>query len=161
MQYASETIVSSEKSQAEIKSTLQKYGATKYAYYEDDGKAAIACEMHNRQLRFVVSLPNRMSDEFIYAGQGSKRRVRDVQTQHKFWEQACRQKWRAMALIIKAKFVAVESEVRTFEQEFLEDFVMPNGQTVGEYIRPQLEAAYASGTMPKLLPGIGETGPVN
>lgn len=57
--------------------------------------------------------------------------------------------------------IAVEENVVTFEQEFLEFIVLPNGQTVGEYVRPQIAAAYASGTMPKLLPGIGETGMVS
>lgn len=161
MKYASETLVSSEKSQAEIKTTLQKYGATKYAYYEDEDKAGIRCEMQSRQLQFIVTLPSRTSAEFIYAGEGTRRKVRDIQTQHKFWEQACRQKWRALALIIKAKMVAVESGIVTFEQEFLEHILLPSGQTVGEYIRPQIEVAYASGTMPKLLPGIGETGLVS
>ena len=161
MKYASETLVSSEKSQAEIKTTLQKYGASKYAYYEDEDKAGIRCEMQGRQLQFIVILPNRTNDEFVYVGEGTRRRVRDIQTQHKFWEQACRQKWRALALIIKAKMVAVESGIVTFEQEFLEHILLPTGQTVGEFIRPQIAVAYQSGKMPKLLPGIGETGSIN
>lgn len=159
--YASETEVSSEKSQAEIKATLQRYGATRYAYYEDDDRAGIRCEIKNRQIQFIVPLPKRTDDEFIYAGEGARRRVRDVETQHKFWEKACRQRWRALALVVKAKLEAVESGIATFEQEFLDYILLPSGQTVGEFMRPQIEAAYDSGQMPKLLPGFGETGQVN
>jgi hypothetical protein len=35
--------------------------------------------------------------------------------------------------------------------------VLPNGQTVGECMVPQISAAYETGRMPRLLPGIGET----
>lgn len=91
MKYAAETEVSSDRSQAEIKTTLQKYGATKYAYYEDEGKAAIGCEMRGRQLRFIVNLPDRQADEFIYRNlKNDKRCVRDIGEQHSIWEKACR-----------------------------------------------------------------------
>jgi hypothetical protein len=157
MKYASQTEVSVDRSQSEIKNTLQRYGATKYAYYEDDERAGITCEIQNRRIRFIVPLPSRTADEFVYAGTGAKRKVRDVPTQHKFWEQACRQKWRALALVVKAKLEAVESGIATFEEEFLAYIVLPNNQTVNEYIKPQIEQAYLSGKMPKLLPGFGES----
>jgi hypothetical protein len=35
--------------------------------------------------------------------------------------------------------------------------VTPNGQTVGEWLKPQIEEAYANGRMPSLLPGRGES----
>lgn len=151
MKYASETLVSSEKSQAEIKTTLQKYGATKYAYYEDEDKAGIRCEMQGRQLQFIVTLPNRTADEFIYAGEGTRRKVRDVQAQHKFWEQACRQKWRALALIIKAKMVAVESGIVTFEQEFLSHILLNDGRTVADHALPVIAEVYKTGRIKPLL----------
>jgi hypothetical protein len=34
---------------------------------------------------------------------------------------------------------------------------MANGQTVSRWISPQLDAMYASGRMPALLPAMGET----
>ena len=39
-----------------------------------------------------------------------------------------------------------------FEREFFYDTVLPNGQTVGEYLAPQLEQAYQQGRLPSLLP---------
>jgi len=64
----------------------------------------------------------------------------------------CRQKWRALALVIKAKLEAVESGISVFEDEFMAAIVMPNGRTVSEEIRPRIAAAYESGNMPALLP---------
>lgn len=78
-----------------------------------------------------------------------------------FGGKPARQRWRALALAIKAKLEAVETGIATFEEEFLNYIVLPDGVTVGEFIRPQIETAYATGTMPKMLPGIGETGPAN
>lgn len=39
----------------------------------------------------------------------------------------------------------------TVEREFLADIALPNGQTVGELMRPQLQEAYGSGRMPPML----------
>jgi hypothetical protein len=160
MRYASQTEVSSEKSQTEIRSTLNRYGATKFMFYEEDMRAAIAFEISSRRIRFVIPLPDRKADEFIYQqiNQSGARRVCDVVAQHKKWEQACRQKWRALALAIKAKLEAVESGIATFEEEFLAYVVLPDNRTVGEFLAPQLDAVYASGVMPKMLPALGETG---
>ncbi|MCF7821873.1 MAG: hypothetical protein K9M17_05480 [Mariprofundaceae bacterium] len=65
-----------------------------------------------------------------------------------------RQAWRALNLVVKAKLEAVESGITTFEDEFLAHIMLPDGSTVGHLMRPQLEAAYDSGSMPKGLPGL-------
>src|SRR6516165_3177484 len=41
---------------------------------------------------------------------------------------------------------------------FLGETVLPDKQTVAEYMAPQIEAAYATGQMPKLLPFFGTDG---
>lgn len=68
------------------------------------------------------------------------------------WEQGCRQRWRALALVIKAKLEAVESGITTFEEEFLAHIVMPDGMTVGNHVRPTIQAWYSGGQMRPLLP---------
>ena len=67
------------------------------------------------------------------------------------WQQACRQRWRALALVIKAKLEAVETGIATFEQEFLAYIVLPNGQSVGDTAIPAIEAAAAGKDLPPLL----------
>lgn len=154
MKYAQDTSVSSDRSQAEIKSTIQRYGASKYAYFEEDERAAIMFELNDRRLRFNVPLPARTADEFVYRfynGRNTQKTL-PVAKQHERWEQACRQRWRALALAIKAKLEAVESGITTFEEEFLAHIVLADGKTIGEHIGPQIPKLCAVGGLPKLLP---------
>lgn len=65
---------------------------------------------------------------------------------------AIKQRWRALALIIKAKLEAVESGISEFDDEFLANIMLPDGATVGEWFRPQLAEAYRIGSMPTGLP---------
>jgi hypothetical protein len=58
---------------------------------------------------------------------------------------------------VRAKLEAVQSGITTLEREFLSDIVMPNNQTVSQWLAPQLDAAYQSGRMPPLLPGPQES----
>ena len=60
-------------------------------------------------------------------------------------------------MVIKAKLEAVESGISIFEEEFLAHLVLPDGKTVGQFMLPQVEAAYETGKMPKLLPRYAET----
>ena len=39
--------------------------------------------------------------------------------QRQLWEQGCRSRWRAILLILLAKFEAIEAGISTFEREFL------------------------------------------
>ena len=54
--------------------------------------------------------------------------------------------------MIKAKLEAIHQGISSIEREFLADTIMPDGQTVAEWVEPQLAKAYESGQMPKLLP---------
>lgn len=47
-----------------------------------------------------------------------------------------------------AKFTAIQQGIRTFEDEFLADTVLPNNQTVRQYYTPQLRLAIESKQMP-------------
>lgn len=147
--YAAKTDVSSAKSKAEIESTVERYGASQFlSGWDLDGRAVVGFTMEGRQVRFVLQLPDRNSNEFTRSSRGP--RSADIAATH--WEQACRQRWRALALVIKAKLEAVESGIAIFEDEFMANIVLPNGRLVGEEIRPAIASAYATGEMPPLLP---------
>ena len=88
-------------------------------------------------------------DDFIKTPTGRQRTV--AQTRQAS-EQAVRQRWRALALVIKAKLEAVESGITCFEDEFMAHIVLPNGNTVSQWLIPQISSAYENGAMPKLLP---------
>jgi hypothetical protein len=136
-----------ERSRHEIERTLQRYGATKFAYGWSNDQGVIQFERVNRHIRFTLPLPYRKDFPDHQAGNG--RRV----SGEKEWEQACRRAWRALALVIKAKLEAVDAGIVTFEEEFMAQIVLPSGSTVGEFMTPQIERAYETGGMPALLPG--------
>jgi hypothetical protein len=152
MRYAEKTQVSSEKSRGEIERTLVRYGASHFMYGWQKGAAVVAFQMRGKAIKFVLPLPDRQSDAFTLTP--SKKQRRSEREAEAAWEQACRQRWRALQLCIKAKLEAVESGITSFEEEFLSHFVMPSGQTLAEHVLPQLEEAHRSGKMPRLLLGM-------
>lgn len=147
--YASETAVSSEKSRAEIESTLRRYGASTFGYMAGPERAVIAFEAQGRRIRFELPMPNPGERRFTHTPNTDKQRTREAA--YEAWEQGCRQAWRALALCIKAKLEAVEAGITTFEAEFLAHIVLPDGQTVGQLALPSVAAAYRGEPMPPLL----------
>jgi hypothetical protein len=147
--FAENTEVSVEKSRAEIERMIIRYGATSTAFVNGAGRAMIMFEANARRVAFNLPLPNIEDKQFEKDGRGN---IREPTKRHEVWERACRQKWRALALVIKAKLEAVASGITTFEDEFLSHIVMPDGQTVGEHVRPKIAASYASGAVQPLLP---------
>ncbi len=147
--YAEKTSVSTEKSRAEIERTLQKYGADQFMYGWDQERAIVGFRMAGRQIKFLLPMPNKLDRQFTHTARG---KLRNKETTYKEWEQACRQKWRALFLVIKAKLEAVEAGIAIFEDEFMANIVLPNGGTVSEFMLPQITHAYEQGDMPKLLP---------
>lgn len=149
--YAERTEVSSDRSRSEIERTLVRYGATSFAYGWEQGRAVVAFEMKGRRIRFLLPLPDRNDKQFLYTPE--KKLLRSREQADAAWEQAVRQRWRALALAIKAKLEAVAAGITTFEDEFLAHTQLPGGLTVGEWLQPQIDIAYRTGRMPPLLPG--------
>lgn len=86
--YAKNTTVSCEKSKAEIEKILTRYGATHFAYTTMPEGAVVQFVNNGKRIRFLVPMPNRPRQD-APAAHFSR------------WEKAQRQKWRALALIIK------------------------------------------------------------
>ena len=146
-QYAKNTNVSSESSRLEIERILIKYGAENFAYATAKGQALICFTMFDRQVRFILPLPK--IEDFRFTPTG---RDRSENSKYEAWEQACRQRWRALKLVIQAKLEAIECGISVFEDEFMSNIVLPGGQTVGDFMKPQIEQAYLNGEVPKMLP---------
>lgn len=146
--FAANTTVSVSASKAEIEGIVERYGADGFMSAWHAGNAIIAFTMQGRQIRFVLEMPHKSEKRFTHHSRGA----RTPDAALKEWEQACRQRWRALALVIKAKLEAVESGISVLEDEFLANIVMPDGKTVGAHIRPLIAAAYETGNMPMLLP---------
>jgi hypothetical protein len=149
--YARKTEVSADRSRVEIERTLERYGATQFVYGWEQERAVVGFRMHDRQIRFHLPLPAGDDSEFVYQSRGR----RTPEAARAAWEQATRQRWRALALMVKAKLEAVEAGIVEFEQEFLGHIVLPGGETAGQWLAPQLERVYATRRLPALLPGSG------
>lgn len=145
--YAAETSVSVERSRGEIEATLNRYGADAFAYASDGPEVKIAFRMQGKHFRFALTLPAKAEPRFTHHSRG----MRTTEAALAAWEQACRQKWRALALVIKAKLEAVDAQISTLEDEFLAHLVLPSGDTMGAWAKPQIEQAYLTGAMPKHL----------
>lgn len=150
--YAASTDVSSSKSRDEIERILTRYGADQFMYGWQDSAAVVAFRANDRRVRFVLPLPSREDPAFTTYKQGAVMFRRAETEITKRYEQATRQRWRALALVIKAKLEAVECGISQFEDEFLANIMLPNGETVGDWMRPQVAEAYRVGSMPSLLP---------
>lgn len=152
--YAAGTQVDSGRTRNEIEKTITRYGASSFAYGWDGTRAVIGFHMHDRQVRFVVPMPDRNDTEFTRTPTGL---VRSATAATQAFDQATRQRWRALLLVLKAKLEAVESGIVTWEQEFGMFVVLPDGRTVAEHTAPAIEAAYATDQVRPLL-ALGEGG---
>ena len=152
MAYAAETKVPVSRSRAEIEALVTRAGATTFASMLSGSSAAILFELRKRRVQFELPLPSKSAFETRLV-RGRKVRATEAQREAA-WEQACRQRWRALALVIKAKLEAVEAGIVSFEEEFLAHIVVPGEGRVGQWLVPQLESAYQSGRMPPMLPGL-------
>lgn len=147
--YAKNTDVSVSKSKQDIDKILSKYRADRRGIIEEPGRALIVFERDGRRVQMEMFLPHPESKEFKRVRSSYGHQAGDFDpVKH---EQACRQKWRALGLVLKAKLEAVESGITSFETEFLAHIFLPGGGTVGKWIGPQLETSYKTGKMPKLL----------
>lgn len=144
--YAERTVVTADHSIAEIRRVLVRYGAGQFAYMEDPIRAAVAFNANGRNIRFILPMPS--ADEASKTPKGRKRKGTVIEQAH---AQEVRRRWRALSLSIKAKLETVASGISEFETEFMAYMVLPNGKTVAENILPDIEVAYKTGKMPKLL----------
>lgn len=147
--YAADTSVSVERSRAEIETILRRYKADQFGYATNMRGATVMFTLAGRHIRFILPLPDPQAREFTHTP--AKGLPRTAAEAERAWEQACRQRWRALALVIKAKLEAVAAGITTIEDEFLAHTMLPDGSTVGEWAKPQLAIAYQSGTMPEHL----------
>lgn len=152
--YAKDTEVSQERSIAEIERIVESYGATAFSYARrrDPGLAVVEFEMCDRRIRFVQPMPDPSDKEFTHTvARGTKRTPEAAREE---WQKACRQRWRALALLIKAKLEASENNIEVFEHEFATRFVMTDGRTIMAELKPRItEAIVSTSHLPALMAG--------
>jgi len=150
--YASTTTVAPENSRAEIERVLKRYGADGFQYATQGNRAGVAFTVNKIMVKISLTLPSEADDEIRldrWGGVDYESRIKNR------LDQALRQRWRALFLVVKAKLESVESGIETFEEAFMPHMVIPTGEhagkTVGEIMLPTFTRALESGVMPKLL----------
>lgn len=147
MTYANRTTVDVTSSQAEIERILERYGATAYVYTKMNDRIMVMFEMRKRRIRFILTLPPRK--DFMTTETGKQRKSDNaIDDAH---QQAIRSRWRSLALVIKAKLDSVQTGIEEFEEAFMGQIMLPDGQSVKEWLKPQIAASYESGQMPSVL----------
>ena len=136
--YAQNTLVSVGRSKGEIEDCLYKYGASDRMFGQDGNYAILAFKLNGRMIKLSMPLPDPKAKEF-HQTPGGRRQV-TLEKSLALWEQGCRQRYRALLLVIKAKFEAVAAGITTFDREFMAGIVLPNGRTVGDELAPQIAA---------------------
>lgn len=152
MAYAATTDVSVSKTKGEIDGLLRKHRATGFGVFEEQKRAILVFEMAERRIVFHLPLPSQGDKQFTHYKRGYTEYQRTADAALGAWEQACRSRWRALFLCIKAKLESIESGIETFEDAFLAHIQMPDGQSVSAHVRPRIAAAYAGEPMQPLLP---------
>lgn len=148
--YASNTEVSSDSSRMEIERTLRRYGAEQFMNGWDPNRAIVAFVIHGRQVRFILPMPDPNDRRFTHTP--TRGTPRSATARAAEYEQAIRQSWRALNLVIKAKLEAVEAGIVSFDLEFMPHFVLPDGSTVADVVLPNIQRAYETGVVGDLLP---------
>ncbi len=146
--YAKNTQVDASRSIGEIEKTITRYGADQFVYGRDDkaSRAFIGFRIDLVSVKINFAIPDK--SQYNKTEKGRDRNENQIFME---WQKAYRQRWRAVALVVKAKLEAVDSGISTIEQEFLAFILLPNDQTVLDWIAPQLEKIETK-RMPALLP---------
>ncbi len=150
------TEVAVEKSQGEIRKLLYAHHAANFAFAESvvDGQPFAAVDfVHDEQhvrIRVPVKLPTNKAIVDKLSRQRSNK-TRD-QVAWELTEQEAKRIWRVMFHTLKARLVAVEEGVESFEEAFLSHLVDPvTGMTMWDAIKGPVEAGALKAGGPGLM----------
>jgi hypothetical protein len=151
MRFAQNTQVAADRSITEIKRTVERYGAESFIFgtnsTKEGDRGLVGFSLKGKSIRMVLKLPS--VTEFMHTDKGRSRREPAARIVR---EQGVRQRWRALALVVKAKLEAVESGISTVEDEFLSFILVDEEHTVGEVLRDGMAKKYFGINAPHLLP---------
>lgn len=141
--YASGTAVSEEKSRQEIERMLQRWGATEFGVLTswERNEAVIAFRHRAIQIRMCIPMPDKNDPRYSKTKTGKW--TRSPESARQVFEGEVRRRWRCLCLALKAKMVAVEDGITTFEREFLPYMVTSDGRTIADALAPVIEHAIA------------------
>jgi hypothetical protein len=145
--YAATTKISVEQSKTELQYLLSRYGATHVGVFADEigARAVVVFVINDRNYRLEIPMPSLAEVGGALSDKKSKQKKQP--TDDKMfewakvqWDQACRARWRAVTLLVKAKLEMVRIHASTIEHEFLADMVLPGNVTVATIVERDLRA---------------------
>lgn len=120
------TDVPVERSQGEVRGLLQRYGATQFTFGEAivDGRTLIGVEFATAHHRVRLRVALKPPDEEALAVRARRARTKTLgELRAQADEQEAKRVWRVIAHNLKARMVAVEEGVESFEEAFLAHLV--------------------------------------
>lgn len=134
------TTVKVEKSQSEIRKLLIDYGATRFVFGEEETTAGkwAGIEFVHEGNAVRMRVPLRPVDEKALRSKAQRAVSRTYDDlRNEAYEQEAKRVWRVLFWSLKARLVAVEEGLETFEQAFLAHLVDPaSNMTVWQAIEP-------------------------
>jgi len=136
--YAS-TEVAVSKSQEEVRGLLLRFGADQFSFGEGRGWAGIEFVHAEHLVRIRCPVRVLTDEDFTVLAKQRRQSIDKVRAAGQ--EQELRRVWRVLVWTVKARVVAVEEGLETFEQSFLAHLVDPATQrTLWQLMQEPLEA---------------------
>lgn len=150
--YAEGTVVTAEKSRAEIEKVLAKYGAKNRLVFTNDdaGEIQVSFEIAGKRVLMSRNLPSAQDRKMSRDTKGYTRTAKQTEAAV---DKETRRRWRAMLLKVKVRLedafseehVTPEEKARAFYDNFGMDVVLPGNRTLAHVVLPQIEEAYGTG----------------
>jgi hypothetical protein len=133
------TAVPVEKSQGEVRRLLAKHGVSRTIFEEardDFGQRWASISFAHGTLAVRMRVPLKQVDEREVRAKAQRAHTRTAdEIRDQMYEQEEKRIWRVIAWNLKARMVAVEEKVETFEEAFLAHLLDPQtGQTIYEQL---------------------------
>lgn len=125
--YAAKTSTSVRDSVSELERILDRWGCDNFALMKGEDE-------HKVGFRFQI-------------GDMAPSMVRVTLPLHCLDDQGIRVAWRALVMVVKAKFAAIDAGITSFDREFMPDLVLADGSTVGQNALPQIEESRTQGRL--------------
>lgn len=133
MAYAQNTSVPIEKTMGELRRLAAKHKSQTFSLIEHETQAGVMMRIQDRAVRIVVPLPT--CADVMKDALG--RYLKYSKARH---DRLLRQRWRAILLLLTAKFEMIELGIETFDQAFMPYLVLKSGQTMAEAVMPQISS---------------------
>lgn len=146
--FAQGTKVDMARSHSELRQLLMKYGASQAGSFGDEATESLMFAKDGLTYRFTLTLPTTEGEcrKFPEYRPGRHGTLLDAERNRRM---------RAFVAVIKAKLIAIDEGIATFESEFIGNAVTDNGQTVAERWAPEIKQAALAGRVPSALPFYG------